>query len=338
MKKAISFLVTIIMVAAVILAVTIIIFNKGTHFKNSTSGSTPNTTHKSDIQPNDTETDNKKSDTDPAQTMPIREIDAEVTNSLTADQIFVYDISAGEYIFKKNTDTNITPAAVTQLFVALYSLDNVDEDTVIQPGDELSLVKSGTSTAYIKTSHKLTVKTLIKGMLMPSGCDAAYALAAGVARQLAGNNSLSGNDAVKYFMNKLNEYAVKIGCTGTHFSVPDGDASTDQYTTADDLVIIAKRVLQNETISKIVSTPSEKVTYSSGETNIWKNTNLLINPDSSSYSKYVTGMKTGTMSGKSSVLVSADIDGHEYIIGVFGAPNSSSRYSDVLSIIDALAS
>ena len=252
-------------------------------------------------------------------------------------QVFVYDVTDGVMKFRQGTDRKIVPASVTKLLTALTALDMMPENTVITPGDELKLVAAGSSVAYIKAHHRLTLAMLVEGMLLPSGNDAAYVTAAGAARYATGNRDMSGRDAVDYFMAKVNEYAVKIGCTGTHFTVPDGLAYEGHYTTADDLVIIAEKALENPVISRCAVLLTDSVKYASGHTNEWHNTNLLINPDSDYYRSSVTGLKTGSLTDAYSVVVIEVIDGKTYIIGVFSARYPEDRYIVADRIIDGLS-
>lgn len=263
-------------------------------------------------------------------------IGEEADASFVSPQIFIYSIAESSFLYEKGTELPILPASITKLLTALYALEAMPKDTVIQPGNELDLVGKGSSIAYIKTWHKLTLEMLIEGMLLPSGNDAAYAVAAGVARYITGNQNMSGSAAVSFFMERVNEYAKSIGCTGTYYSVPDGLIYENHYTTAHDLAIIAKKALENEIIMKYAGTVTDKVFYASGETMTWNNTNQLIHRDSPYYRDCVTGLKTGSLTDSYSVLVSADIKGTSYIIGVFGAPNSDGRFSDAVKIIDIL--
>lgn len=249
-------------------------------------------------------------------------------------QVFVYDVTDGVMKYSHGTDRKIVPASITKLLTALTALDMMPDNTVITPGDELELVAEGSSFAYIRPHHRLTLAMLVEGMLLPSGNDAAYVTAAGAARYAAGAPDMSGRDAVEYFMTKVNEYAAKIGCTGTHFTVPDGLAYEGHYTTADDLVIIAQKALENPVISRCTALLTDSVKYASGHTNEWRNTNLLIDPDSEYYRESVTGLKTGSLTDAYSVLVSAVIDGKTYIIGVFSTPYPEDRYVVADRIID----
>jgi D-alanyl-D-alanine carboxypeptidase (penicillin-binding protein 5/6) len=83
--------------------------------------------------------------------------------------------------------------------------------------------------------------------------------------------------------------------------------------------------------------PTANVVYASGHTNTWKNTNLLLQPDSLFYSPFVTGLKTGSGGqGNYSLISSVQYEEKSYIIGVFSSPDENTRFSDTLKIIKEL--
>ena len=254
-------------------------------------------------------------------------------------QGFVYDVSNDTIIFTKGEDKVVYPGSTTKLLTALYALTILPKDAVVTPGNELSLVKEGSSIAYIKSHHKLTVSMLVEGMLIPSGNDAAYVLAAAAGREIAGDESLDGMRAADVFMGGLNEYARKIGLCGTYFTVPDGYAGKEHYTTTEDMAIIARLASQNKLISEYASKMTSDVVYASGHTNTWINTNKLLDPESPYYSRYAKGLKTGSIDDEYSLVFSFEFnDGREYIAGVFGADSKNVRFEDALEIIKTLES
>ncbi len=255
---------------------------------------------------------------------------------LSSLQVFVYDMSAGCFLYEKGTDQPILPASITKLLTALCALHYMPADAHITPGDEQELLPKGSSVAYVKSNHTLTLSMLVEGMMLPSGNDAALAVAAGVARYVTGDPSLPGQEAVDYFMGLANDYAKTLGCTGTHFLVPDGLIYEGHYTTAHDLVLIGQAALQNEIIAGYAATVSEKVRYVSGHTMTWKNTNLLIQPESDFYSPYVTGLKTGSLTDAYSVMVSATVGESTYLMGFFGSPTKEGRFQDAHVILNLL--
>lgn len=258
---------------------------------------------------------------------------------IDSPQAFVYDVSNDTIIFSKGEDKVIYPGSTTKLITALYALTVLSEDEVITPRDELNLVKEGSSIAYIKSHHKLTVSMLIEGMMIPSGNDAAYVLAAATGRKLAGDNELDGQTAVEIFMKGLNEYGKSIGLCGSYFTVPDGYAGKEHYTTTEDMAIIARLACKNELITEYASRQSSSVVYASGHTNTWINTNKLLDPESKYYSRYAKGLKTGSIDDEYSLVFSIEFDdGREYIAGVFGADSKNVRFEDALEIIKTLES
>ncbi len=258
---------------------------------------------------------------------------------VSSPQAFVYDVSNDTIIFTKGESKVVYPGSTTKLLTALYALSVLPEDAVVTPGNELNLVKEGSSVAYIKKHHKLTVSMLVEAMMIPSGNDAAYVLAAAAGRVIADDESLDGVRAADVFMGGLNKYAKSIGLCGTYFTVPDGYAGKDHYTTTEDMAIIARLAYKNDLITECASKHVSDVVYASGHTNTWINTNKLIDPESPYYSRYAKGLKTGSIDDEYSLVFSFEFDdGREYIAGVFGAETKTARFEDALEIISALES
>lgn len=275
----------------------------------------------------------RQTETPPETTVPPTAL---ILPTLSCSQAFVYDLTVDQFLFEKGTDEAILPASITKLLTALCALHYMPADARITPGDEQELLIKGSSIAYVKSNHTLTLEMLIEGMLLPSGNDAAFAVAAGVARYIHQNPNMNGQAAVNAFMTLANDYAKSLGCTNTYFTVPDGLAYEGHTTTAHDLIILGKAALNNDIIAKYAATVTDNVTYASGHTMTWTNSNLLINPESSFYSPYVTGLKTGSLTDAYSILVSADIHGHTYLLGLFGSPTKEGRYIDAHTILDLL--
>lgn len=262
---------------------------------------------------------------------------SEAILNVKAKNAFVFNVTEDSLIAMKGDGEMISPASVTKLLTILYALNVCPENYEITPkAEELALVGKGSSTAYIKTHHRLTVAQLVKGMLLPSGNDAAYALAAGVGRYVANDPNMNGADAVALFMQGVNGYAAELGCTGTVYTVPDGLAGDEHYTSTHDLILVGQAVLKNELMMSYTKIVSERVRYASGHYMTWNNTNRLINPTDSYYSPYVTGLKTGSLTDNFCIYASADINGCQYLIGIFGSPTKNSRYDDSHILIKAI--
>lgn len=263
----------------------------------------------------------------------IEAIDDEVEFEITAPQAFVYSVDAGKIIYIKGYEKIIYPASTTKLLSIICALNVLGPDELVTPGDELELVSEHSSIAYVRSHHTLTVEMLIEGMLLPSGNDAAYALAAAAGAKLS-NDKSHGKDAVKVFVDEMNRYASEIGMCGSHFTSPDGYFDGNHYSTVEDMALLSSIASKNTIIMRYASLLSDDVTYASGHTITWHNTNLMINPESEYYSPCVTGLKTGTLEGNVCLICTFSAADKDYIAGVFTEPDSETRFGDMKKIVD----
>ncbi len=259
-----------------------------------------------------------------------REIDAEYAALLDVDSSLVLYEKGG-------IDTKIYPASTTKLVTALVALKYCKPETVFTAGKELELVRPGSSLAYILRGHKLKLDTLIAGMLMKSGNDAAYVVAAGVGAEISEDKDITPGEAVEVFVDEMNRFARENGMTGTHFTCPDGFHDDEHYTTMRDMFTVAKLSVQSDVIMKYTKTVEEKFYYVSGENITWTNTNALINPNSDTYYKYATGLKTGTTGQAGNcLLATAEKDGRVLVACVFRHPDSNGKFADAKTLFSAV--
>lgn len=244
------------------------------------------------------------------------------------DHTFVYDITNEEYLYMSGYDDKIYPASTIKLLTVMYAKTILPLDFEVIPGAELSLVHAHSSLAQINSNHVLTVEQLIKGMLLASGNDAAYALAAACGRKLDPNVK-TAKEAVDTFLKGMNEYAVKLGLSGSNFLTPDGYQVEGNYSTVEDMSIVARLAYRDELIRSICIIPQEKVVFASGHHITWKNSNMGVRPDSKYYNPYINGLKTGMASSDYYCnIVSCNINGREFVFGFFGETNLADRYND----------
>ena len=263
-------------------------------------------------------------------------IDAESVK-LTATCAGLYRADTLECLFSLNPDDKVPQASLTKMITACVAIENMPLDHVITIGSEQSLVPKNSSLCYVYKGQKVKLKDILTGMLLCSGNDAAYAVAANVARYASKNNSMTDREAIDYFCDMMNDYAQKIGAQNTCFKTPDGFDENGQYSTVSDLALITAHAMKNETIAKIAATQSVKVIFESGETAKWTNTNELLNPKSSYYTSYVTGFKTGgTVKAGKCLSATFIADGVEYIAIVLGCDDNASRYENILTLINLI--
>ncbi len=253
-----------------------------------------------------------------------------------AEYLAVYDLTANTVLFEKNAQNKITAASTTKLLTALTLLEHVSQDTVFTVGSELSLVGSGSSSADLVLGQKLTVEQILDALLIPSGNDAAYVIAAHVGRNLSKDPQITDRDAVNAFLEKMNDKAKALGVKNSLFSCPDGYPDGKQYTTAEDMLLIAVAAAKNETIRKTVEKTYAEIKLSDGTVLGYVNTNQLMVPSSSYYYEGTFGMKTGSTPGAGQCLIAgATAYGHDLIVALFKAPDNAARYTDARNAFDA---
>ena len=287
----------------------------------------------------------KTEQSDPTISIPTVDADPQTLESLAkilfaektfaAKHIAVYDATANVTLFEKNATDRITAASTTKLLTALTMLEHVGEDTVFTVGSEITLIGSGSSTAKLKQGYRLTVSQILDALLIPSGNDAAYVIAAHVGRKLANDPQISDKDAVARFVEEMNGKAKQLGVTDSYFSCPDGYPDKLQYTTAADMLKIGVAAAQNSVIRTTVGKAYVSHTLSDGTVLEYTNTNKLMVPSSGEFYEGLFGLKTGsTNAAGQCVIVGCEIYGHEVIFAVFKAPDSASRWADCRALID----
>ncbi len=184
--------------------------------------------------------------------------------------------------------------------------------------------KYGASSAGLVPGDTLTTLQLLKGLLLPSGCDAAYVLATAYG---------PGRTA---FVTQMNTMAQQMGLTHTHFSNFDGlpwPTATDTYSSPADLIKLGEAAMAQATFRGIV----HRQTYTLAATSAhhaytWANTNLLLG----SYAG-ATGIKTGSTSAAGYCLLFEADDNGQVLIGVVlhsAATNPDDRFSDATAMLN----
>ena len=254
----------------------------------------------------------------------------EAAKTITARQILVYDATNDQMLYTKSVEGGkLYPASVTKLFTCYVALQILDPSTVVTAGSELNLVAEDSSKAYIYRDQQVTVKMLVAGMMMPSGNDAAMIMAAAAGRKVAGNSRLSAEEAVRAFVAEMNRQAKELGFEKTHFTNPDGYHVGSHYTCVNDLVRMAELALSNDIIRRYMGYYGLNLTYVSGQTNSWINTNQLLNKNGEYYCEDAIGMKTGHTNQAGHCLMSAfEVGDRTIVVGVFGSSDKNTRFSD----------
>jgi D-alanyl-D-alanine carboxypeptidase (penicillin-binding protein 5/6) len=257
-----------------------------------------------------------------------------IETSLQSGYAILYDATSGKVLFGKNAEKKAFPASTTKILTAAVLIDTVPSDFTFTVGTELSLVPEGSSLAQINKGNVLSLPQMIDALMLPSGNDAAYTAAVCAGRYIAEDETLSDTAAVEVFMKRMNERLNAIGAKDSHFSVPDGFHDENHYTTAADMAKIAAHALSYPLITEAAVKEYETVTFLSGESVSWENSNKLIWDTSDCYYLYANGLKTGMTdeSGYCVVATARRFD-HDLICVVLGAPASDIRWNETISLL-----
>ena len=285
------------------------------------------------IETPQTNTPSVEQEEDPPTLEPVRQLPADfLTRNTKAPRILLYDISAKTLMYEKNGDELCAPASLTKLMTAIVALENADPDTVITAGNELYLLDPESSRAGIYIGHKMTLTQALQGLLLKSGNDAAYVIAAQLGQMM--DPSVSGQAAIDLYCQRMTEKAKELGCTNTTFLNPDGIDKAGHQTTANDLLKISLYALEQPFIAKTVATNQITTTLVSGQTKTWANSNKLLPGGAYAYAG-ACGMKTGTTDGAGNCLIScATRDGRTILCILLGAEKDSIRYNETIELLN----
>lgn len=256
-----------------------------------------------------------------------KKITVKVTSPVLTYMSGVYDVTNKSWVFESRINERCYPASITKLITALVALKYMSVNDTIVVGDELNMVEALSSRCNISRGEKFRLGDLLYGLLLPSGGDAAYTIAVNCARKVSGNPNMGYIAAKNYFVKLMNDYMKSIGATGTNCVNPHGYPVNGHYSTVHDLMLVARKVLQNPTLKKVTSTSYKYVKALTGKGREWRTTNSLLVSWSSFYSPYAHGMKTGTVNDEYTGIISAATkDNRTIITVVIGCESYNARY------------
>ncbi|MEK7523973.1 MAG: hypothetical protein AAB588_02985 [Patescibacteria group bacterium] len=233
-----------------------------------------------------------------------------------AQSIFAFDRTAGAPLFIRNIFERRPMASIAKLVTAMVILDHhaLDEKTVVSHN---AATQEG-SKMGLKSGEEITVESLLTGLLVDSGNDAATALAEFDA------------DTEENFVIKMNEKAQTLNLMDTNFSNAKGFDEPGNYSTAADVMTFSLAALEYPFIRKTVSIKTGEVTSASGKTKhpLESTNELLENPYFN-----VVGLKTGSTpeAGQSFVSLLKAPAGHEVLTVVLASPN---RFKETKILLD----
>jgi len=232
--------------------------------------------------------------------------------NITAVAAIAYDPNLEKVLYDKNINARLAPASTTKIMTAIIASEHFNSGDLltVPPG---AIV--GGSTMGLTPGEQLTFRSLLYGMMLNSGNDAAYTVA---------YNYPGGLEA---FLIKMNQRAKELGAENTHFDNPVGFDSPTHYSSAYDLMLIAKEAIKNAKLGTVFSTKETSVTsIDKSHQHVLKNLNKLLGEEG------VLGIKTGTTDMAGESLVGLVERNNQTILTVM--LNSQDRFGETKALLD----
>jgi len=233
---------------------------------------------------------------------------------LTSTAAILMEQDTKRVLYGKNCRNKVKIASTTKVLTAIVAIENKSLNDMVTISKKAA--GTGGSKVGLKSGSKVSLKSLMYGMLLKSGNDCAVA----IAEHVGGN--------VEKFTEMMNKKAYEIGAKDTYCTNPHGLDTEGNFSTAYDLALITCYAKTNETLSKILGT--ESITLSFGtDSKYLANTNRLL----FTY-EYCDGGKTGFTNGANRCLVAtAKKDDLKIVAVILGAVTTDVRFSETKQLL-----
>ncbi len=218
---------------------------------------------------------------------------------VSAKSAILIDVDSNRVLYEKNSDEKRLIASITKLMTALVAVESQpDIKQTVRIKEEWTNIEG--SSIYLKPFEEVTLETLLYGLLLRSGNDAAVAVA-----------GFCGGD-VETFVDWMNNRAIDLNMSNSSFRNPNGLNHEAHYSTAADMAKLATCVLKNEVLANVVSTKSiafDERNFTNSNKLLWRYEGCI-------------GMKTGyTEKAGRTLVTAAQRNGHTLVVVTLSDPN-----------------
>jgi D-alanyl-D-alanine carboxypeptidase (penicillin-binding protein 5/6) len=236
-------------------------------------------------------------------------------SAVTAPSAIVIEISTQAVACAKHPDQRRPIASTTKLMTALLTLERAKLSQSFRTSSYRP--SPGESVIGLRPGERMKVRDLLRGLLVYSGNDAAMALAQGV------------GGSTKHFVRLMNRRAKQLGLTNTHYANPIGLDAPGNYSSARDLVRLARVLRTNAFFREVVDSPTITLKSGSRPRTFRNRIYTLLH----GYA-WINGIKTGHTRQAGYVLVgSGRRHGVQVLSAVLGTPNESQRDAQSLALL-----
>lgn len=238
---------------------------------------------------------------------------------LYSKNVLVYNLDEDKILYNVKSEDKISIASLTKIMTTIVAIENIEnlDETITITSKMLDDIPYDASTAGLEVGDEVTYKDLLYASLIPSGADATQSLAV----------SISGS--VPKFVELMNNKAKSLNMKNTHFVNTTGLDAEGHYSTLEDILILIKYALKNETFKTVFETKS----YTTTNNIKLKSTLDYYNRDFNYNISYVLGSKTGfTDDAGLCLLTLSNVDDTNIITITANAPYSYGNSKNMMDL------
>lgn len=232
--------------------------------------------------------------------IPVPEAYAAEELVINADAAYLVELNTGDVMFAKNEHAKLFPASTTKVLTALLAIEAIERgeasyDDLVTASDFCRYdLTWDSSTVGITAGEQMTLENLLICALVASANEACNI----IAEYIGGS--------VESFVGMMNDRAVELGCTDSHFANTHGLPNEEHYSSAYDLHLIAREAMTHERFMQICNYTEYTVPATNlSDARTIETTNELIDPASNYYYASASGIKTGSTSAAGFCLISS---------------------------------
>lgn len=251
--------------------------------------------------------------------------------SMNAEAGALFNVTDRSVVYSKNAFERLYPASTTKVMTAIIALEEGNLSDQVTVTEDAVITEAGASLCGIKPGDVITMQDLLYGLMMPSGNDAANAIAVHM------------YGSIDAFADRMNVRARELGATGTHFMNPSGLTDENHYTTAYDLYLMFNEAMKLPLFREIIAEDSYTANYQNGAgeavSKTWTVGNWYQKGERETPAGVsVLGGKTGTTqaAGYCLIMASNDSQDKEYISVVLKSDSRPSLYDNMTNIISKI--
>lgn len=244
---------------------------------------------------------------------------------ICAEAAILMDAGTGEILYEKNSRSKMYPASITKLMTVLLALENGKlDDTITFSHEAVYSIEPNSAHIAMQEGEQITLEQALYGIMLRSANEVANAVAEYV------------DGSIAAFAQHMTERAKELGCETTNFVNANGLFHENHYTSAYDMALIAKQLLQQEAYRNMMSTTYFEIPPTNKQTEIryLHGQHQMLNQNSIYYYEYATGGKTGYVTEALNTLVTFAKKGDTQLIAVVLKCNGAQHYIDSKALFE----